>query len=165
MDTTTNPLSHPPASQNDIEKQKKGKTVNLKRKSGKDLMRSRAFDRLPVDLLRIVLEYYAKTFQGIIAFSCLSKTCKEGADYSSLWRTLKLHFYCPRKYLVETGENIQEKESAEQYAERIISGYYGGGRIYNKELFCPKNDFDPFSKFKSSSCYVMLLFLLCIKWK
>jgi hypothetical protein len=108
--------------------------------------RSRTFDRLPVDLLRIVLAYYTKTFQGIIAFSCLSKTCKEVADYSSLWRTLKLHFYCPRKYLVATGENIQETETAAQYAERIISGYYGGGRLYFKEVLRPEQRFTPVFK-------------------
>jgi hypothetical protein len=159
MDTTKNPflevsLSHPLLGENDVEnqmtpdvKEKKGKNFFIFRKWWKvRVKRSRTFDRLPVDLLRFVLEYYAKTFQEIIAFSCLSRTCKEVADYSSLWRTLKFHFYCPRKYLVATGENIQETESAEHYAERISSSYYGGGRLYFKEVLRPEWRFTPVFK-------------------
>jgi hypothetical protein len=155
MDTTTNPLvslNHP-AYQNDIENQmapvqeKKGKNVDLNKKAGKTLAkRSRTFDRLPLELLRIVLTYYAKTFQAVIAFSCISKTCKEVADHSSLWRTMKLYFYCTRDYLVATGENIQETETAGQYAERIIAGYYGAGKIYNKDFLRREERFPPIFK-------------------
>jgi hypothetical protein len=167
MNTTTNPLvslSHPPASQTDIENQmapvvqgKEGKKVDLNKKSGKAMVkRGRTFDRLPLELLRLVLTYYAKTFQAIIAFSCINKACKEVADHSSLWKTMKPYFYCTRDYLVATGENIQETESAEQYVERILSGYYGAGKIYNKDFLRQEERFPPIFKVQivERLCYV-----------
>jgi hypothetical protein len=75
------------------------RSIQEKSASHSNLISKRArFDQLPVELIRIILLFFAKDFRDLIKFSTLNQTCKFASDHSLLWMTSDLTFYSPKAY-------------------------------------------------------------------